>query len=227
MIKAIETEYNGCLFRSRLESRWAVFFDTLGIKYEYEKEGFDLGKEEIRIDGLRYVLDDTRYLPDFWLPKQQCWFEVKGECPTQEEYAKARLLAHQSGKHVYIASGEIKIPPVEYPHDDGGNPPCPIGPEGHYTKLLEYDPLQIEYYIYPDWPFSSWNECLKCKNIEISTGYNAGCLSCTCIQDEDRDTFNTPRLRKAYKAARQARFEHQDRWMRKVNTTLDQFRQLQ
>jgi hypothetical protein len=36
----------------RLEARWAVFFDALGIRYEYEKE-FDLAC--------------THYLPDFWL----------------------------------------------------------------------------------------------------------------------------------------------------------------
>ena len=29
MIKAIETVYNGYRFRSRLEARWAVFFDAL------------------------------------------------------------------------------------------------------------------------------------------------------------------------------------------------------
>jgi hypothetical protein len=31
MIHAIETEYKGNLFRSRLESRWAVFFDELRV----------------------------------------------------------------------------------------------------------------------------------------------------------------------------------------------------
>ena len=41
-IKAIPTKYNGYTFRSRQEARWAVFFDHLGIEYEYEKEGFDL-----------------------------------------------------------------------------------------------------------------------------------------------------------------------------------------
>lgn len=39
-IKPIETYYNGYRFRSRLEARWAVFFDALGVKYEYEPEGF-------------------------------------------------------------------------------------------------------------------------------------------------------------------------------------------
>ena len=33
----IETCYRGDRFRSRPEARWAVFFDTAGIRYEYEK----------------------------------------------------------------------------------------------------------------------------------------------------------------------------------------------
>lgn len=56
-IKPIQTYYNGHLFRSRLEARWAVVFNTLGVQYEYEPEGFDLG------GGLRY-------LPDF---RVQCY----------------------------------------------------------------------------------------------------------------------------------------------------------
>lgn len=63
-IKAIETEWDGYRFRSRLEARWAVFLKSLGIVYEYEKEGFDLG-------------DGIKYLPDFWLPKQEVWLEIK------------------------------------------------------------------------------------------------------------------------------------------------------
>jgi hypothetical protein len=53
-VKAIETAYKGYRFRSRLEARWAVFFDALGIVWEYEKEGFEL--------------PSGRYLPDFWIP---------------------------------------------------------------------------------------------------------------------------------------------------------------
>jgi hypothetical protein len=40
VIKPIETRYKGYRFRSRLEARWAVFFDTMEIPWEYEKEGF-------------------------------------------------------------------------------------------------------------------------------------------------------------------------------------------
>ena len=41
-MKAIQTEYKGYLFRSRLEARWAVFFDAFGISWEYEPEGIVL-----------------------------------------------------------------------------------------------------------------------------------------------------------------------------------------
>lgn len=67
-IKAIETEYNGYRFRSRLEARWAVFFDAYGIEYEYEKEGFEVSTP----DGI------VRYLPDFYFPQYDMWGEVKG-----------------------------------------------------------------------------------------------------------------------------------------------------
>lgn len=63
-IKAIETHRNGYRFRSRLEARWSVYFDCLGIAWSYEHEGFDL-------DQLGY------YLPDFWFPVLDCFAEVK------------------------------------------------------------------------------------------------------------------------------------------------------
>lgn len=69
MIKAIQTRYNGYRFRSRLEARWAVFFDAAGIEYQYESEGF-----KIRCFGKTIF-----YLPDFFLPKTKTWVEVKGD----------------------------------------------------------------------------------------------------------------------------------------------------
>lgn len=64
-IKAIDTLYNGYRFRSRLEARWAVFFDAVGIKYEYEPEGYETPK--------------GRYLPDFYLPELDTHVEVKAD----------------------------------------------------------------------------------------------------------------------------------------------------
>ena len=67
-IKAIQTYYNGYKFRSRLEARWAVFFDAGGIRWEYEPEGY---KSE----------DGTLYLPDFYLPELDVYVEVKRDTP--------------------------------------------------------------------------------------------------------------------------------------------------
>lgn len=66
-ITAIQTRYDGCLFRSRLEARWAVFMNETGLKWHYEVEGF-------RIDT---PIGRFNYLPDFWLECGQ-WVEVKG-----------------------------------------------------------------------------------------------------------------------------------------------------
>ena len=62
MIKAIETRYKGYRFRSRLEARWAVFFDALGLEWEYEPEGYELS-------------DGSWYLPDFRINGNT--FEIK------------------------------------------------------------------------------------------------------------------------------------------------------
>lgn len=79
-IKAIETLYKGYCFRSRLESRWAVFMDRLGIKWEYEPEGYQT----------KYGL----YLPDFFLPELECFAEVKPSSFTVDQYQKCAALPH-------------------------------------------------------------------------------------------------------------------------------------
>lgn len=76
-IKAIETIYKGYRFRSRLEARWAVYFDALKIKYEYELEGFELASK-------------LKYLPDFYLPEHGVYVEVKPH--DQVPYAELRKI---------------------------------------------------------------------------------------------------------------------------------------
>src|ERR1039457_3106365 len=66
-IEAIETDYAGYRFRSRLEARWAVFFRHLGIRWDYEPQGYRVGPAK------------RPYLPDFWLPDLGTWVEVKGD----------------------------------------------------------------------------------------------------------------------------------------------------
>lgn len=71
-MQSINTFYNGNYFRSRLEARWAYFFDLIDLKYQYEPKGF-------KHNG-------NFYLPDFFLPNcflrkfaRQVYIEIKPE----------------------------------------------------------------------------------------------------------------------------------------------------
>lgn len=99
-IKAIETHYNGMRFRSRLEARWAVFFDAIGIRYEYEPEGYT-------------AKDGTCYLPDFYLPDEDVYVEVKPDREgAEKELKKVELFVQESKNIVLILPA---IPMREYP----------------------------------------------------------------------------------------------------------------
>jgi hypothetical protein len=84
-IRAIETNYKGYAFRSRLEARWAVFFDTLGIEWKYEYQGFEREiVDEWDDTGTIIKSHKERYLPDFYLPNygghgSHLYVEVKGD----------------------------------------------------------------------------------------------------------------------------------------------------
>ncbi len=93
-MKAIETSYRGFVFRSRLEARWAVFFDALEVEWEYEKEGFELGRA-------------GRYLPDFYLPEQRVWIEIKGDTPTGRDADKISAFRVQSELALLVSVGQI------------------------------------------------------------------------------------------------------------------------
>jgi len=86
-IKAIETFYKGYHFRSRLEARWAVFFDTLGIEWKYEDQGFECEVHDHYDEKSgEQVCKTERYLPDFFLPERWggggIYVEVKGDVNT-------------------------------------------------------------------------------------------------------------------------------------------------
>jgi len=87
MIKAIDTPYKNHLFRSRLEARYAVYFDELDVLWQYEQEGFELGNGE-------------RYLPDFYLPAYKIYAEVKPIKFTFKEHSKCKRLALLTNKTV-------------------------------------------------------------------------------------------------------------------------------
>lgn len=225
-IKAIETVYSGYRFRSRLEARWAVFFNHLSVRFEYEKEGFDLG--------------GVRYLPDFWLPQQKIWVEIKGESPAPEETDKAQRLATATGRMAFIFAGDIVVPQDTSTGGHQVNTGVPFYPGGDANDTRSF---------YSD--FATWYDCPHCgqlglmAQLETRRGrqYSTACdcivqwweavkalsrlmppavqqcgsiaiggMIPTWITDvrwfAEKMMQGSPRLVAAYTAARQARFEH-------------------
>ncbi len=191
MIKAIETEYDDYRFRSRLEARWAVFFKTLGIKYEYEKEGYDL--------------DGIWYLPDFWFPRQQIWVEIKGENSGDDVVTKADRLVRYSKKGIAVCVGSIEIP-----HSDAFSYIWNSEIDNYHVFM---SPMWCECPTCGNLEMTaegrlSWTSC-NCLSVDEKKE----------LRKAERHAGNkssarghsSPRLIDAYIAARQARFEHGER----------------
>lgn len=105
-LMAIETSYKGFRFRSRLEARWAIYFDAVEMPWQYELEGYNLGEL-----GL--------YLPDFWLVDESMFAEVKAKDLTVIEQNRCRALAKQSGYPVIMLVGPPEPKPYRGEKPDG------------------------------------------------------------------------------------------------------------
>jgi hypothetical protein len=185
----IQTRYKNRLFRSRLEARWAVFFETLGFYWEYEREGFDI--------------DGTYYLPDFYLQHLDLWIEIKpkgeDEWPKHfvfEYFEKRRgnLLEVDTPFKFILLSGQPIV-------DPGG---IRFDPDTRQWWGWEYGyvgRIFCDTYYY-------WCECQKCGFIGIEFEGRSERLSCNCFPNDDKgyNTFS-PRLLSAYRMAMEARFE--------------------
>lgn len=182
MIKAIETMYNGYRFRSRLEARWAVFFDALEIKYEYESQGFDLGEL-------------GQYLPDFWLPELNYCIEVKGKEPTQKEYDRlAAATAIMEAKIGVMLWGNIPAPEKMtcYGIDDYNSNHWQYTVYG--TIIDDNGQCQVGW---EDGPYI-WCECPSCGRIEIQFEGRSDrmkckeCTDCLILRQDGFDIDNPP-----------------------------------
>lgn len=185
-IKPIETVYNGYRFRSRLEARWAVFFDALGIKYEYETEGFEMS-------------DGTMYLPDFYLPESDSFFEVKGIMSEKDDH-KIRLFIQESNHGVTVGYENFYFETCTYWPDS--------------EQMFDFEPRGTHWLC----------RCRACEKYWFMTC--DGVYTCQCCGEYDGDHHfsiamdswsdgNVRRVSAGYKkvemamnAARQARFEH-------------------
>lgn len=220
-IKAIETQYKGYRFRSRLEARWAVFFDAIGLVWEYEPEGYDLG-------------DAGWYLPDFYLKEWGMWVEIKPELPSNDELYKMWKLAaafkgdkEKGWKEHVILCGTPGKPSVHFGY---GDPPMTVG-DGYTAltitgMLVDGKPLvtfssfamtqggkSLDIWpMYIDGSFA----VLPHKFVPIDVrGNNPDLFSLTLFHGSIRRlyagsgvSYYGPKLTMAYQAARGARFEH-------------------
>ena len=192
-LKAIETEYKGYRFRSRLEARWAVFFDACGVSWEYEPEGYDLG------NGLYY-------LPDFLLhgvtinhayhaKGRDLYVEVKGQM-TDRDAAKinrfAELRLRDDGE-----SGDLGVLVV-------GNIP-----DGDNMDQIAWNIEDAAYDDHHGWPNAFNFETVDGDYFAAHPGI--GKDGTFQLFGDDSTYFwdmNKWATERAYRTARQARFEH-------------------
>lgn len=179
-IQPIETAYKGYRMRSRLEARWAVFFDDLGFEWQYEPEGYDLG-------------EPGWYLPDFRITggigSKPAFLEIKpqglpiSELRTADQQVRALFHGLQYTHLVALVVGE--------PYEDK-------------YRLSIYDPD------FPDvkW-FGAFAQCRKCSGLWlVSCNGDIGMsLSCEPGCDSDKVSAAGDRLSAAYDAARAFRGE--------------------
>jgi len=192
-LKPIETQYNGYKFRSRLEARWAVFFDTVGINYEYEKEGFDLGEA-------------GWYLPDFWLPDLHRWIEIKSSDKLSKEESIKLLKFHKLINHdaerdesfcVLMGEPYHKKYKVCYRVVDAWGV-CPLC--GRTDLMIDHGICDTNAMAY----------CVWCDIIErnVTDNENGYFHKGVVVEKHGYSIFKNNKLLKAYNTARSARFEH-------------------
>jgi len=182
-IAPIETLYAGCRFRSRLEARWAVFFDALSLRWDYEPDA--------------YALPSGAYLPDFrlHLAGGPVWFEVKAPNAEKDD-ARWSELGQLTGLPVYVAFGMPKLV-----SDPGVN-----GPE------LSVDLSEDIFLESPACDhYQAFCVCARCGRVGLAfDGRSARICGDRCYPDSDKEyNWSDPRLIQAFRRALSMRFEPQ------------------
>lgn len=179
-IKAIETSYKGYRFRSRLEARWAVFFDAIGVDWEYEPQGFEFPGEAGLVE---------RYLPDFKITGN-LFVEVKG---SEDQFNQDRCRmenAIRAGLGTLLILGEIP------------NPESGWGIHLHACATTENNVIEWVHFFFEDggWDYAEHSELINAILGESWSPSNKSYFVKTRLAY--RQVID------AYRAARSARFEH-------------------
>jgi len=157
-LKSLPTYYKGITFRSRLEARWAIVLDELGIQWEYETEAFEIGASHFNDP---YNPDVFAYLPDFYLPQYDSFLEVKGKLDETEYWRLLRIVWSitqtaswwptntQSGKPFFLA----------------GN----LGIKGQKTKMVSL--FNYKGWIEADFQKTDFDQPFKSRNAFIGIDF--------------------------------------------------------
>lgn len=196
-IKAIETVYKGYRFRSRLEARWAVFFDSLNVKWEYEPEGFKFEASKY------YGMEETFYLPDFYLPDFDLYVEIK-PCELSElETYKCERLRDKTDKPVIALIGTPGQFLIDGEEKDGkifcwDMKDSSAGPNCFDFVLYSHDAFGLVFAAHDSCPSRDF-----CRSYMFETEHRI--IQFALKWD---DAISITKTRKAATEARSARFEH-------------------
>lgn len=119
-----EASYSGRIFRSRLEARWAAFFDLMQINWDYEPSHYQVGPA-------------LWYLPDFYLPDLGVWVEVKG-APFMDAASMAKVVSSVAGPQ-QIPMREAPYDPAESILLGGGFQPLKDGQHPVHILCYKHD----------------------------------------------------------------------------------------
>lgn len=121
-------EYNGAYYDSWTEGVWAAYFDAAGIPFIHEPETFLLPEVKVELENFKITRRPELYTPDFFLPEQDAFFEVKnGNTDDGTSFklsrlarltGKAGLLANRKPRYatIFLMSPDPKVRSVEYRH---------------------------------------------------------------------------------------------------------------
>lgn len=196
-IQAFETDYDNYLFRSRLEARWAVFFNALKVPYRYELEGYRIGRG---------------YLPDFYLPQINTYFEIKPFDASDDAFNKVLALCvglfrrkdYPSTPKVALIEGDPFQPSVHIFHCMPwlpGNKPRDLVDSMQHKSIFPEFRDSVEY----------MDEDFFCYHFYWPMGWSSSSGNWSPVHAQFMRKEDKPIVLSAARKARQARFEHGER----------------